>query len=266
MIKRNRLFCLYMALALLLLPLHALAEEPFSTSPAKTAESGSAEEESPVPGLSGMEEPPKEEISLRPEPKEEEPIIRVTVPNSGRVLLNPYRLKTALDGKASTEQVLSRTYRMKNESEIPVTVWAQAVGIVPPGSEAVFTLEPPRSDSEEKEAFLFAEFQPADEEEWLGTYSKERNQLLISEEKGNKKPVLTLPAKSEGIYRLFGSTSVPSSRMWTEQDTVNVTIAFSFTTADWWAEPENPNPAIEAISPAASEEDVSSSQTEMVEN
>lgn len=250
MMKRKRLLCLYMAAALLLLPVQALALD--SSAPA--AESSSTEEG--VPGLSGNiqekpDEEPKQEAP-QPEPEEQEPpVIRVSVPDTGRVILNPYGLKVTAGGRETTEQVTSVSYTLKNESEIPVTVWAKAVGTVPEGSEAVFTSEPPFSDTDGKQAFVYAEFRQKNEDSWSGSYTGEKNQLVITAQESESRPVLTLPQGMDGEFRLFGSTSIPTSSMWTAKDRVDVTLAFSFTTDDWWEEPGKNSPA----KPAASEDE-----------
>lgn len=256
MMKRKRLLCLYMAAALLLLPVQAFAD---SSAPA--AESSSAEEG--VPGLSGNiqekpDEEPKQEAP-QPEPEEQEaPVIRVSVPDTGRVILNPYGLKVTAGGRETTEQVTSASYTLKNESEIPVTVWAKAVGTVPQGSEAVFTSEPPSSDTDGKQAFVYAEFRQKNEDSWSGSYTGEKNQLVVSERDAQSTAVLTLPQGMDGEFRFFGSASIPTSSIWTAKDRVDVTLAFSFTTDDWWAEPGKSSPAKPVTSEDEEQADASS--------
>lgn len=168
----------------------------------------------------------------------EKPVISVRVPASGRVVVNPYRLEVALGGEVSREQVVSETYSLSSECDLPVAVSVSAAGTIPAGSEAVFVTEPPQSQTEGKEIFMYAEFQEQ-YGPWQGYFADSYNQVVVAGWGESKQNVLTLAPWGEGRFRLFGAASVPSEGMWTEQDTVNVTLAFTFAAIETGGDPES---------------------------
>lgn len=215
---KKQIFCAILTLALLLALL----------APAYAADAeGTPESEMEISG----------EVILPPDSSDfltEKPVISVRVPASGRVVVNPYRLEVALGGEVSREQVVSETYSLSSECDLPVTVSVSATGTVPAGSEAVFVTAPPQSQTEGKEVFMYAEFQEA-YGAWRGSFTDAYNQVMATGWGESKQDVLTLEPWGERRFRLFGAASVPSEGMWTERDTVNVTLAFTFEAAE--AEP-----------------------------
>lgn len=212
---KKQIFCAILTLALLLALL----------APAYAADAeGTPESEMEISG----------EVVLPPDSSDfltEKPVISVRVPASGRVVVNPYRLEVALGGEVSREQVVSETYALSSECDLPVTVSVSAAGTIPAGSEAVFVTEPPQSQTEGKEVFMYAEFQER-RGQWQGYFANGDNQVMVTNWGGSKPDVLTLAPWGEGYFRLFGAASVPADGMWTERDTVNVTLAFTFEAAE----------------------------------
>jgi len=231
-------------------PLALAAETEIGTvSPEETAptEDAAAPDEVASPGDSGpdaelVEDPPEElpeesaeippaeliEDTLTTQLQDPEPVLSVEVPATGHVIVNPYGLSVTLDGVESREQIVSGTYTMINYSEVPVTVSARATGCADWGSEAVLVPYPPAADTPQKEVFLFAEFQnAANGGMWSGVYTGAANQVPVD---GFLYPdVLALEAGGSGLFRLFGAASGSPERMWRASDTVNVTLAFTFT-------------------------------------
>ena len=213
-------------------------EEDESSAPAED-EDLSEEDESPAAAEDEElpeEGEPLEEAGDEAEdgPEEEEPpVIQVAVPNTGRVVVNPYGLEVNMDGMISTDQIVSAPMPIVSYSNVPVAVVASVTGHTSPGSDAVFVSSQPRDNA--KEIFLFAEFQPADEYGsafWSGQYTGARNQLVVTAGGSPAAQVLELAAgdvvPSYGAFRLFGSASGSPERMWSAEDAIHVTLTFTF--------------------------------------
>lgn len=167
--------------------------------------------------------------------QEEDPlVIRVSVPNTGRIIVNPYGLETSLGQENSTEQIISPTLPITNYSNTAVSVSACAVGRASP--EVRFVDAPPTLESQVKEVFLYLEFQSSPDGSanvaWENAFRDAPNQLAVTASETAKDDVLTLDAGNEmptyGMFRLFGSTSAPLENMWTTQDQVDLTVSFTF--------------------------------------
>ena len=176
-----------------------------------------------------------EEPEDEPAPQEDEaPVIHVEVPDTGRVVVNPYHLEVNMDGVSSTDQIVSAPMPIVSYSSVPVAVTASVTGHTSPGSGAVFVSSQPRSSA--KELFLFAEFQPAFDAYgsafWSGQYTGASNQLVVTAGGSPAAQVLELAAgdvvPSYGAFRLFGSASGSPERMWSAEDAIHVTLTFTF--------------------------------------
>ena len=146
------------------------------------------------------------------------------------VVVNPYGLEVERDGVASRERIVSPELVLINQGD-PVRVSARAVGSVPGGSGAVFASAPPSPDEEDKEVFLFLEFQRS-RDAWSGVFSDDDNQLLVTEAGESKSNLLALEAGSEGYFTLSGAAAEAPVVPWTAEDIIKVAVAFTFTPAD----------------------------------
>lgn len=169
------------------------------------------------------ETPDGEETPDEPEPA----VINVQVPASGRVVINPYYMEVAVSYGETTEQIVHEPQVLTSGSDFPVLVSARAVGTLPYGSEARFTAAPPAPDAQDKQIFMYVEFQPADFL-WSYAFSDASNQLLVTDWGMEKENVLTLDPFGAGYFRLFGSMTDYPDTMWGEIDAPNVTLAFTF--------------------------------------
>lgn len=185
---------------------------------------------------SGAETVMTSEISLPS--LDETPVIQVTVPKTGRIILNPYGLPTEIDGRTTTEQIASETMPIINNSDTPVLVSASAVGSVSELSSLTYAAQTPQADTREKEVFLYAEFQSEDGQ-WTGRFHNEENQILISEQASAPKEVLLLDSASEGMFRLFGAAAAAPEVPWSAEDVISVTFTFTFTAPDDSSVPES---------------------------
>ena len=176
-----------------------------------------------------------EEPEDEPAPQEDEaPVIHVEVPDTGRIVVNPYGLEVNMDGMISTDQIVSAPMPIVSYSSVPVAVVASVTGHTSPGSDAVFVPSQPRGSA--KELFLFAEFQPALDEYgsafWSGQYTGAPNQLVVTAGGSPAMQVLELAAgdvvPSYGAFHLFGTASGSPERMWSAEDAIQVTLTFTF--------------------------------------
>ncbi len=182
----------------------------------------------PLPPAEEAPPPAEEEEPIEPEPEPEPPIINVIVPESGQVIINPYRMPVDLGEGKVQEQIINPMQTLVNLSTVPVQVDAWAVGTISPESRAQFVNLMPAPDARAKEIFMYAEFQNAPAM-WSGWYGDMPNQILISAFGMSKANVLTLDPGAEGYFRLFGSMTDFPAEMWDTVDAPNVTVTFSFT-------------------------------------
>lgn len=217
-----------------------LPEEPPDALP----EEPEAPEEPETPDISedpdgpADDAPPPEEEELPaeeefpedgPVQEAEEPVIDVLVPQSGHVIINPYHMEVDLpDGGVSRDQIINPMQTLVNFSTVPVQVDAWVVGQLPPESMARFVDLPPSPDAEEKEIFMYAEFQ-TDPAMWSGWYGDMDDQILVTGFGAFKENVMTLELGAEGYFQLFGAMTGDPDEMWESVDAPDVTVTFSFT-------------------------------------
>lgn len=157
--------------------------------------------------------------------------IHVTVPARGNMIINPYSLPIEIGDRTTTEQIAGEILTIYNDSEVPVSISANARGRIYELSNAVYVSTPPAAGTLEKQIFLYAEFQN-EESQWTGSYISANNQILISTQASGPREVLQLDAYSEGVFRLFGSTAAYPDEPWDRNDKIVVQLAFTFSAAE----------------------------------
>lgn len=182
------------------------------------------------------EEPTAPEDGAEPEDTPgTEPFINVLVPARGQVIINPYGMRVETRYGVSTDQVVNEPQELINFSDFPVQVTAQVTGTFPNLHEAQLASAPPSADGTAKEIFMYAEFQPMPDA-WAGAFGDWPNQILVTDWGMGKADVLTLGAfgaeTCTGYFRLFGSMTPYPEVMWSEDDIVDVTVAFTFAPAE----------------------------------
>ncbi len=162
-------------------------------------------------------------------------VIKVIVPSTGHMVINPYRLAVRPDGVETTAQLVHAPQALTNLSDFPVTVNVTATASLPRESEAVFVHAPPAPDAKDKEVFLYAEFQERPDW-WEGAYLDLPNQLPVSPRGASAGNVLTLDAQGEGWFRLFGALAPSPASAWSDTDTFGTVLTFTF--APLYQDPE----------------------------
>lgn len=182
------------------------------------------------------------------------PTISISVPATGAVVLNPYKMSVDLsedqDGsEVVTNQIISATNYIKNKTDVALAVSATVTGKV--AGEAVFATATTQGTKAvtTKSAFVYLEVidtgagedgdatapatAPTDAS-WKAYDAKAVNQVLLSAKAVTKANMLTVPAVAADnssfiAFRLAGDAASAPTKAWTSADTVSATIAFTFT-------------------------------------
>ena len=174
------------------------------------------------------------------------PDIIVTVPPTAEVFINPYKLPLDIEAGESTAQIVSTPASIENQSKVPLSVTATVTGALKEGSNMRLTsygTQTPDMLLTSKSAFVYFEMQAAEDGgqvEWDGEYDAEKHQLVrIGTSKTKKNIAIIAQAdqpKHFGAFRLTGDCVQSPRQGWSEEDGINVTIAFTFTPLPVWTE------------------------------
>lgn len=171
------------------------------------------------------------------------PVIRVTVPTSASVYINPLRFPVSIGDGESDEQIISTPAAIANMSEVPVEVNVRVAGAVKTGSTMTLASAPTGGVGTEKSAFIYFEIKQSNSEypedvQWDSSYDEAKHIAIIAGEPVTRQNIMTLPARTldgevaEGGYapfRLTGDAVKKPTTAWNSMDGVNVTVAFTFT-------------------------------------
>lgn len=181
------------------------------------------------------------------------PILKLTVPDSGSVIVNPYKLTvTPTDGDATTDQIISATQYIKSESNVPIAVSVTVTGKLPEsGGEVVLATSALKGTETTKSAFVYFECVQAEYDlsggnwnavTWANGFDKAKHAVLSTKGASLSK-VVTIPAAESAdwtastptltkcygaAFHLTGSVASTSTKAWTSSDTIGATIAFTF--------------------------------------
>lgn len=176
------------------------------------------------------------------------PTINITVPDSGTVVLNPYKLSyTPAGGTATTDQIISATQYIENASDVALNVSATVTGTLPTGKKDVtFATASTQNASKPlttNSIFMYFEIGPAAsgtaEADWPEGYvakpaaDQEVKQILVAAKATTANNIMTLAAGDTthtfAAYRLTGDIVSAPTRAWADDDSVSATVAFTFT-------------------------------------
>ena len=232
---KKRLFALFMACVMTM----ALAVTAFAA----------ADDGSVTGGADGFDA--NVEATVTPK----DPIIKVTVPTTVDVFLNPYNLKVDVsedgDGsETSSDPVVTVTQFLISESNVALAVSATVSGVVDVDSGLKLVDTAPTTYDEDKNAYLYlqvvaagaydsGESKFAAPSDW-GTFNMSTNPVVGTEEV-TVENMYTIPAAefetdlttvktpTAAAFRLFGAVAPSPTTPWTAADSVTVTIVFTFT-------------------------------------
>lgn len=169
------------------------------------------------------------------------PIIKVSVPATGAVYINPFQLSVQMGSENTKEQIVSIPTNILNESEVPMSVDVTVTGSINEGSDlSLSTVTTKGSELTSKEAFVYFEMKAVKLDDpnlvtWDKVYDEEKHVVVCTTAK-TKKNVVTLDAWDEngqkncyGAFRLTGDCVTYPKTEWNSKDGLNVEIAFTFT-------------------------------------
>lgn len=174
------------------------------------------------------------------------PVIDVTVPGSGWVFINPYRLPVAIEDVEDYDQIVCYPCFILSDSDVPLSVDVRVAAEINPESDMeLATSSTKGSTGGSKRAFIYFEMKPTDPSydpngaEWDDAYDAAKHILVTNSATGQeKKNILTLEPKaldgsyvdgSSAAFRLTGDAVVAPQNPWTNEDGLSVSIAFTFT-------------------------------------
>lgn len=162
--------------------------------------------------------------------------IEVVVPAAGNVYINPYQLPLEVNGKIENKQVISSTFAIENQSEVPLGVNVEVTGKIKPESTmGLLTRSASSVTTTMKKAFMYFEIHTVSDTsavEWDSKYSSSKH-IVVRESSQIKKNVIILDAhdneKHFGAFRLSGDCVQNPREPWTNEDGVEVEVVFTFT-------------------------------------
>lgn len=174
------------------------------------------------------------------------PTIKVTVPSTAEVYLNPLKLPVSINSNSSREQIISTPCVIANESDVPLQVDVTVIGKVNEGSNmSLVTSSTKNSTSTNKRAFIYFEIQPADTDDpgdvlWDAAYNRsQKNHIPVTTMERSKTNTVVLASTTldgeiaekggYAAFRLTGDIIATPKKPWTEDDGLTVEIAFTFT-------------------------------------
>lgn len=165
------------------------------------------------------------------------PVVEVTIPRTGEVFINPYRLPVTIEADETTAQIVSTPSCIENQSEVPISVTVTVTGSVKEGSDMTLTSLATGGEGTRKRAFVYFEIQATDTADppqsvWDDEYNVERH-IIVRTTAKTKKDVVTIGGVGDedcfGVFRLAGDCVSFPKVGWTETDGIDVEIVFTFT-------------------------------------
>lgn len=169
----------------------------------------------------------------------EAPTISITVPQSGAVVVNPYKMTVKVDEQTnSTDQIISAPQYITNGSDVPISVSATVTGTVSDNSGIVFATSTLKGNETTKSIFMYLEIAKtsavATPPSWAAAYDAKANNLavVVGSKGTTKKDMVVMDAtggeNAFAAFRLAGAVATNPAKAWTSTDAVTVSIAYTF--------------------------------------
>lgn len=164
------------------------------------------------------------------------PNIKVTIPTTGTVVVNPYKMEVNDGTNDVTDQIVSAPQFIKNESNVDIAIDVTTTGEIAQGSAAVFATNNVASTVTTKSVFLYFEIMAATDGStaptWADAYdSKAVNMVPVAAKATTKKDVIKMGAgdstETYAAFHLAGNAASNPTKAWTADDKVNVKVAFT---------------------------------------
>lgn len=157
--------------------------------------------------------------------------IKVTVPSTGSVILNPYRLEVGTE--KLQDSVINAGQFIKNESNVAVDVGVSVTGAVE--GNAKLATAPVTADVTTNSVFMYFQMMEAEdgttEPDW--TDYTEASDILVGTRAVSKSGMVKMEAGDTtatfAAFHVAGEAASAPKTPWAATDKVNVTVAFTFT-------------------------------------
>lgn len=156
--------------------------------------------------------------------KTETATVRILVPATGDIILNPYKLDVDVDGSPVQTQIISSTQYIVNESNLPVKVSTKVTGTI---EGADFSATTAVAEKTKKVNLKFGIAATSAKDTEPGSFTEKALAKtetafddITMDKKGGANPVIG--------YKFSGDASENPDTPWTQDDIVGATIAFSF--------------------------------------
>ena len=155
------------------------------------------------------------------------------VPDTMRIVFNPYRMKTVWRGEETNDAALSDVAFISSRDANSLRLNLSVSGVPAEKCQAVPVSSPDELGGERKQVFVWFEFQPFTEGEelvWNETYADADNQIAVNVEEGK---TVILPPAQDGetvllAMKAFAEFHIPSGVMWTKDDTIHFEVRCYF--------------------------------------
>lgn len=162
----------------------------------------------------------------------EVPTIKVVVPATGKVILNPYGMTvTPEGGSASTDQIISAPQFIQNASSIPIKVGYTVTGTTE-GDVALVTTDPAASETAKQVHLQFTIAKQTDDTATTitGTGQDVTTTALVVNTTDAGAVELDKDGDTNAYagFQLSGKATKNPDSVWTADDTIGATVAFTF--------------------------------------
>lgn len=169
------------------------------------------------------------------------PTIKITVPATGSVVLNPYEMGVTVDGNTISDPIVSVPQYVINASDVAVKVKATVTG-KPSGAAKLVDASTATDTTGINNVFLQYIYEIGDD----NTVDPDGTNKIVVKAKGEATDLGTLAqgtgtaAAAAGAYlayKLTGDLVAIPTKAWTEKDTVSVNVAYTFIPQKYEAAP-----------------------------
>ena len=172
------------------------------------------------------------------------PEISVVVPATAEGFINPYEMPVTIESGESTAQIISTPACIENQSEVPLRIGVTVTAKVWEGSSLFLSGTSTGGTGTLKRAFVYFEMQASDtavppDSIWDAEYDPAKHIIVRPFEMPEKKLAILSAADGDapyGAFRLSGDCTASPREAWTEDDGIDVKIAFTFTALPTWTE------------------------------
>ena len=166
------------------------------------------------------------------------PTIRITVPTTAAVTLNPYKIKTTVGNtENSTDKVVSDHYFIKNASNVAIRVDGKLQVVPASGSEVVMATTALTGKETTKTALVYLDVQAAtgdSDKKTAAAFDKtSTSQILGGKTAVTKTGLITLTegdsTATYAHYTFGGDVVTTPAKPWADADKIDVTMTWIFT-------------------------------------